>query len=296
MEEKSKPNNPFVPDNIEIKQIKKERWKEQKKKYINHRTFELAFIALASIASLVSVIISYYSLKSTNRSLSLVEKSNASNDSASKISQEINQKMLAAADSSTKAAFELATYAKVTADVQLNSLVEQRKQFDLVNKPWLQIEIMPYDKTIADWPMEIEYTIKNMGKVPIKITHGFSVITFTSPRSTRELKDLFRKSIPTNIFITGNSHLIKKKVPWPTSEFGEQEWLNLLESYELNIYFVGFYYYVNLINSEVKKYEFIIQLTRNDQWYLHNINIPVNGKVSKEKEFDGTFDWEKAKK
>ncbi len=62
-----------------------------------------------------------------------------------------------------------------------------------------------------------------------------------------------------------------------SSEF--QQLARDLRSFKQELYYAGYFYYVNLVNKQKSRYEFVIGLQRTSFYIFHNRNVRLNEKV-----------------
>lgn len=164
---------------------------------------------------------------------------------------------------------------KTAFDIQVQSLKEAAKQFEIGNQPHLQFQ----DFTIKAWskgkPIAFTYVIKNMGNHPVKLYQmrtGFKISSNASD------KDSARKTFP----ITPTTQYITKDNPAPktfkTTTYIPDAIFDMLISGGLSFFYLGEVFYVNTVTNKKYKYLFTVKLDVITQTttLLENDNVPIN--------------------
>jgi hypothetical protein len=264
MAKATRPNNPWQNDWIE-------KAAHFLKSCYNH--FPLRLIEVVGVVA--AAYYAYQAVLVASSSLTLSQQANESNSLTSEKTTKINEQMLRAADSSYKAAFEQLKYAKATADAQIQSLQEQKKQFELTTNPWLQVEIDEnYTSTFDGWPATIRFKIKNMGKSPVRIEAGKARYIFTYKTSSKVNEFFFNYSHSINYIIADQSQYFVRRSFLPIDTPNLAHAIEELETDEKGLYLCGTYIYTNLLTKQKKRYDFVIQIKKDETlyWWSENYN------------------------
>ncbi len=296
MGKSTKPNNPFQHDVVEFLQTIGHWLKIN----FTAQTFEV-------LAALTAVIISYYALKSadksvklTRESLDLTKQSNEENDSLNKELFVQYAKQAAASDSSAKATANLAkTYneqlavSKKAIQIQLSNLEEQRKQFETLNTPYVQLEPNLNNAPKENgWPTTIDYQIKNLGKFPVKIVSGY-ISLYVSASSNVRFEDAHLEQNheclkKMQIYVTDKTgyysirdvlylqtkdkdgHLYQCPTPYTSRNIAD------FVKRKSFLYIAASLRYESLLDASKYKYEVLIKIDRTEFEYSYNRNFKVN--------------------
>ncbi len=98
-------------------------------------------------------------------------------------------------------------------DMQMKSLHESQKQFELNNQALLQVSNFDTLKFRGKNPI-IQFFVSNLANQPAKITKLFIAAVISSPNTdtliTKAIKDLERKKLP---YLTDNLYIMKESPP-----------------------------------------------------------------------------------
>lgn len=223
------------------------------RKSFNHRNIEVAATLIAAIASLVAVWISFRALKSSNESIKLTKES-----------LEISQK----------------------ANKQSDSIfLEQKKQFEALNRPYLQIELdIENVSTENNWPTSANFFIKNLGKYPVNVQAGY-VGLYLSNSQNLKFENINIKNNEClkqlQVYITDQTRAQNINYVIPSEPFtcptkiNSRDIQNLNEN-NMNLYFVASLDYQSLLDNSNYKYEVLIKITPNETEYICNRNSKLN--------------------
>lgn len=256
-----------------------------------HRTFEIISILSTMVLSTFAFIYSLINYDATDKATALALKRMTELAEANIKSSEANQKIAIetqkSADATTKlanASAENLKYAKQNTDVQINSFNETRRQFQISTDPILQLDIdLDYKSSENGWPDELTYRIKNLGKVPIKITGRKSTMKFEEERKERDLREKLVGLRPDNIIVNDKTQDFTQRVFWPQNM--KSQMIDSLDNFKIKMYFLGVCHYTNLATNETKRYEFVIEIFRNEINFIHNSNFFFKTIIQKEGSF-----------
>lgn len=199
--------------------------------------------------------------KSANAAIRAVDEAKRSNDIAAKNSKE---------DSISFATnYDLAQQSLQT---QINSVKEAQKQFEILNRPYIQMmDFKPIDFVANGYP-KIEYTITNLGNYPAKILSG---------RMGLMLTDTFRNPFK-NINMLGHHHhaavILTKGEEYRTS-YNPKEMINSYHAEKIEnetwfIYAWGELEYINELNKKKMIYRFAFRVDQKGRG--HDIYVNEN--------------------
>lgn len=162
------------------------------------------------------------------------------------------------------------------------SLQETKNQFKVQNEPFLQIESTRPD-FIANSPVEIMITIKNLGKYPCKVFKIFT--TYAARKAVPKFEDVStmgtEAKIDFNTYIT-DANPIQRNIA--TRRSYDLNTTNGIINGILAFYTWGYVEYQNMATEEFKTYKFMIQYkyipSLNAINYEFIINENVDGKYT----------------
>jgi hypothetical protein len=163
------------------------------------------------------------------------------------------------------------------------ALSKTQEQFEISNMPLLQIEV---DTTrisyYNDWPTQIIYRIKNIGKFPVKIISGSAESSFSNFDTINVEKEFMGGSeSKINTYVTDQTPFYHSPTIFqsPDVSLKVRRYADSIAHDALRYFFVGYFTYVNLINKQLYRYEFVINIHQRDLTTIYNENIKLNKEV-----------------
>jgi hypothetical protein len=151
---------------------------------------------------------------------------------------------------------------------QISSIKETAKQFEITNRPYLQVVNPEFRSLVIGKPLEMTYRVKNLGKYPVKIIQGkVTVISSSEIPAFSVLFDNQGKSgqVLNSYLITDESSVFDA---YGANNVSQAEFDNIVSD-KANVYLLGMMVYENLVTGDMVAYKFILKKNMNDDFPLY---------------------------
>ncbi len=181
------------------------------------------------------------------------------------------------------ASVDASKYADSTFKIYDTILQETRRQFGILNDPFIQVDSINIEQIKAGFPIVVYFTINNIKSVATKVNDNLmatSVDSLEIPR--KNLIDTFNKYADHRKFYLVNKYITQlqpMKLVSPTSFRMNQQACDSLYANKTFIYLCGLCDYENLITKTTKYYLYQIKITVRNKgkainWdFIYNENL-----------------------
>jgi hypothetical protein len=207
----------------------------------------------------IALLIATYKLwkEAVNAGKSATTAAIASKESAEQ-AKESNKLAKQSADSSQGMNKQAIDVSKQSLDAQINSIKETQKQFEVANRPVIQINNIKVETFEQGKPTRITFNIANFGKYPAKIFKSQSKIVYSIDPDFKDFSYLNDSITKYSLYVGGEN----------STPFFAQEVKNELKKFiydqvndgERFIYLIGKFNYLNLVMNQEAIYRFIIRI------------------------------------
>jgi hypothetical protein len=246
------------------KKVEKINWYEKTGVIIN---------AILAFFTLVALLLSYLANETSKNALAYAQEKDAKDNLAdSTRNHKLDSTNKAYTDSVIRINRDFANAALKQAKAQIKSGEEIHEQFDISNKPFLQLTRIDIKRLLVGKPIAIDISVDNFGKYPAKIIEGkYLAVT---KHNVPDFREAFTQGIglssPVNSYIINNNPL-HIWIEYPAKNLSITQDYKLKNG-EIYLYLFGFFRYQNLTANTRGIYKFLVKIDPVNDFYYYLIN------------------------
>lgn len=212
-------------------------------------TLLLAFLAWVQYNSSVSA------LKIAKQTL---DSTNMNNHKVFKLQQAANNSADSSEKEKSKREIAIFRLQKTSDSTQIAALQETQKEFEIENKPFLQVVNFKIDTIISEKKWAIHYDYVNLGKQPIRSVKDSIVVILDTDKSIRQFENKKASWVgkKINIYLTQQAVFKNEWKGDPIPDF----LIKGIYSKKYSIYLEGKLFYINTQTKKKSKYEYLYKI------------------------------------
>jgi hypothetical protein len=143
-------------------------------------------------------------------------------------------------------------------ELQIKSLKETQKEFEIENRPLIQVAPVRIDSVSAASKIVVYGIVNNFGKQPAKIIYMNIKSVYSELRDFSDFASFPKKEINVNMYIAGNSNF---PISLRHDNIEPEERVNKMLNGKAFEYFIGEVKYINTVTNKTMLYRFSFRIS-----------------------------------
>ena len=191
-----------------------------------------------------------------------LDSANAFNSRMFKMQQDAKKSATLQAENKEKLDSQTFNLQKQGLDAQIKSLKETQKEFEVENKPLVQVINFQFDTLMHSKKILISFAFRNYGKQPVKCLTSKYAVDFQTGIEYKEKQKINWNNVIQNAYLTNSTASF---CTWKTGDTINQASVNAIYNGTISTYVFGSMIYQNTVTS--KKWMFNFRLRYTDHQF-----------------------------